>query len=97
MLRELKANLCKAQDQNLQQTNKHWRAAEFQIGKWVYLKLQPYRWQSLAHRPNEKLRPRFYGPYAVQEHIGAVPYKPDLPTHSCIHPVFHVSLLKRVV
>ncbi|WVY93547.1 hypothetical protein V8G54_032635 [Vigna mungo] len=89
VLRELKDNLCKAHEQNKKQANKHRRE--------VYLKLQPYRLKSLANRPNEKLRPRFYGPYVVQEYIGPVAYKLDLPAHSRIHLVFYVSLLKCVV
>ncbi|KAJ1377903.1 hypothetical protein SESBI_48395 [Sesbania bispinosa] len=42
MLEELRANLLKAQDCMRVQANKHRRDVHYQVGDWVFLKLQPY-------------------------------------------------------
>ncbi len=45
----------------------------------------------------EKLKPCFYGPYRVACCIGEVAYELELSEESCIHNVFHVSCLKKVM
>ncbi|XP_070002626.1 uncharacterized protein [Nicotiana sylvestris] len=45
-----------------------------------------------------KLSPRYVGPYKIIQRIGHVAYMLELPPEmSLVHPLFHVSILKKVV
>lgn len=94
ILDDLKTQLLRAQSVMKNGDDRKRREVNFKVGDLVYLKLLPYRRKSLAGRSNEKLVPRFYGPFEVEKEVGPVAYKLTLPSHCNIHPVFHVSQLR---
>lgn len=67
---------------------------QFKVGKWVYLKIQPYRQMTLSCRHFTILSSKYYGPYQILQKVGNVAYKLSLPPQLMLHPTFHVSLLK---
>ncbi|KAJ3684022.1 hypothetical protein LUZ61_013186 [Rhynchospora tenuis] len=91
---ELREQLKKSQDRMKKFADERRSERKFKVGDWVYLKLQPYRQVTLKGRSNQKLSPRYYGPFEVLEKNGGVAYKLNLPDGSMIHPVFHVSQLR---
>jgi len=91
----LREHLHVAQNRMKTQADRHRTERVFAEGDWVYLRLQPYRQKSLALRKNLNLSPRFYNPFQILSRIGSVAYKLALPAEARIHPVFHVSYLKK--
>ena len=64
----------------------------------MFLRLQPYKQMSLKQaRKDNKLSPKYDGPYKVLQKIGTMAYKLDFPESSRVHPFFHVSCLKKVI
>lgn len=72
-LDELKFQLLRAQQIMKANEDKRRRDVHFNIGDKVFLKLQPYRQKSLSRKYNEKLAPRFYGPYTILIIVESIP------------------------
>jgi hypothetical protein len=98
VLSNLKDNLTMAQNCMKQQADQHRSEKSFEVGNWVFLRIQPYKQMSLkqANKDN-KLSPKYYVPYKVLQKIGTMAYKLEFPASSRVHPVLHVSCLKKVI
>jgi hypothetical protein len=86
-----------AQNCMKQQADQGCSERQFLEGDQVFLQLQPYKKTSLKAEHFQKLVPKFYGPYTILKHVGQVAYQLALPSHSKLHPIFHVSYLKKVI
>lgn len=86
----LKFHLTRVQNRMKQLTNRKRVEREFEIGDWVFMKLQTYA----QHRQDVlMLQPRYFGPFQILEKVGVVAYKLDL-LNTLIHATIHVSQLK---
>jgi hypothetical protein len=92
---EVREKLKAAQSQQKSYADKKRREASFNPGDFAYLKVSPIR-GTRRFQVHGKLAPRYIGPYKVLKRVGAVAYLLELPEEmSHIHPVFHVSQLRR--
>lgn len=93
---KLKFHLKRAQDRMKSHADKGRTDRAYDVGDWVYVKLQPHRQVTMRKDKYSKLSPKYFGPFLVQQKVGAVAYKLQLPTTAQIHDVFHVSQLQKV-
>ena len=72
VIRILKSHLQEARNRMKQQTDIKRNDREFEVGDWVFVRLQPYKQTSLKNSKNHKLVPNFYDPYQVRKRVGKV-------------------------
>jgi len=97
VLHILKNNLLKAQNRMKRLADKSRTNTFLEVGDWVYVKLKPFKQNTLRLQRDHKLGRRYFGPYQVLKRIGPVAYRLELPESAKIHSVFHISMLKKCV
>jgi hypothetical protein len=93
----LQHNLNHARQLTKLQADKKHSDRTFVAGDSVFIKLQPYVQSSVSCRANHKLSFKYFGPYSITRVINPTAYEVQLPSESRIHPVFHVSQLRRAL
>ena len=72
--KELREDLVVAQERMKAKADQHHREVVFAVGDYVFLKLQPYRQNTVSFCSSLKLSPCFYSPYKILASIGPVAY-----------------------
>ncbi|RVW68054.1 hypothetical protein CK203_065036 [Vitis vinifera] len=70
LLHQLKLNLHQASNRMKQIADSKRRDIEFNEDDLVFLRLHPYRQQTVFKRASQKLTHRFYGPFPIEKRIG---------------------------
>ena len=87
--------LLTAQSRQKSYANVRRRPLEFEVGDHVFLKVMPKR-GVVRFGKRGKLSPRFIGTFEILERVDTVAYRLVLPpSMSCVHEVFHVSMLRK--
>ena len=99
LLCELRLNLNVARDRMKMQADQSRKDVVFNVGDYVYLKLQPYRQNSVNFRRSLKLSPQFFRPYRVLARVGSVasPVLPPVSKDSTLLPQPEAILDKRII
>ncbi|XP_075109042.1 uncharacterized protein LOC142180845 [Nicotiana tabacum] len=93
----VRQRLLAAQSRQKSYADKRRRDLVFTIGDKVFLRVSPMK-GVMRFGKRGKLSPRFIGPYEILDRVGVVAYRLALPPElSFIHPVFHVSMLRKCI
>ncbi|XP_009786585.1 uncharacterized protein [Nicotiana sylvestris] len=93
----IKERLKTAQSRQKSYSDVRRRDLEFKGDDWIFLNVSPIK-GVMRFGKKGKLSPRYVEPYIIIQRIGQVDYRLELPLEiSLVHPMFHVSMLKKVV
>ncbi|XP_070015805.1 uncharacterized protein [Nicotiana sylvestris] len=93
----IRERLKAAQSSQKSYSDKRHRELEFIVGDKVFLKVSPMKGVMRFGKKGKHI-PRFIGLYEILEKKGNVDYKLVLPIElSSVHPVFHVSMLRKYI
>ncbi|CAA7027622.1 unnamed protein product [Microthlaspi erraticum] len=95
-LQVIRTNMRKAQDRQKKYADQGRREVNFEAGDMVYLKVSAQKGRDRFGKVG-KLAVRYIGPYRIIGRVGVVAYRLELPPDMNLHPVFHVSLLRKHV
>ena len=94
-VKSIQEKLLAAQRRQKEYADRKVRDLEFMEGEQVLLKVSPMK-GVMRFGKRGKLSPRYIGPFEILKRVGEVAYVLALPPGlSGVHPVFHVSMLKR--
>ena len=94
-VKSIQENLLAAQSRQKEYADQKVRDIEFMEGEQVLLKVSPMK-GVMRFGKTGKLIPRYIGPFEVLKRVREVANELALPPGlSGVHPVFHVSMLKR--
>nr|GEY86454.1 retrotransposon-related protein [Tanacetum cinerariifolium] len=71
----LKFHMKRAQDRIKTQADKHRTEREFEVGTWVYLKLQHHRQVTVRQGQQHNLYAKYHGPFLIVKRVGQVAYR----------------------
>ena len=91
----IQEKLLAAQSRQKEYADRKVRDLDFMVGEQVLLKVSPIK-GVMRFGKRGKLTSRYIGPFEVLQGVGEVSYELVLPPGlSGVHPVFHVSVLKK--
>jgi hypothetical protein len=94
---QIRQNLLTAQSQQKSYADVKRRDLEFVVGNEVLLKVSPTK-GIVRFGIKGKLSPRYIGPYLITARVGSLAYRLQLPESMAgVHPVFHVSMLRKYI